>query len=117
LQETPGFPIGKTRKRAFFMECGGRATKARRHRFALRNLSPIQSGVVVEDSRAAALHNLVATVGVILTGHSVRDFFCETPGLYSGMTVYRTPFGVRGFAPLLMGSSCDPWQNARIRQI
>jgi hypothetical protein len=70
LEETPDFPIEKTRKRAFFMECGGRATKERRHRFALHNLSPIQSGVVVEDSRAAALHNLIASVGVIITGHS-----------------------------------------------
>jgi hypothetical protein len=44
------------------MECGGRATKEWLHRFALRNRFPIQSGVVVEDSRAAALHNMVASV-------------------------------------------------------
>jgi hypothetical protein len=37
------------------MECGGRTTKEWRHRFVLRNRSPIQSGVVIEDSRAPAL--------------------------------------------------------------
>jgi hypothetical protein len=49
------------------MKCGDRATKARRHSFALHEDFPIQSGVVVEESCAAALQKKAASVVGILT--------------------------------------------------